>query len=207
LTREHSTAHHGSHLTDPREIDTVKISILSDSHDHTSRLATAARESLDHGVEAFLHCGDLVDAATLAELVRLGKPVYLVHGNNSGDLNALRAMADREGRVLRYFGAEADFHLAGRRVFLSHYPHRAHAMAATGCWDLLCCGHSHTTEITRVRHSSGEAVVLNPGTVAGIGGPATYAVGDLETLRFEIRPVPDRRSHTPVLDHPGVHTP
>lgn len=174
----------------------MKICILSDSHDRTWHVASAAQDSLAHGAEAFLHCGDLVEPETLAHLQTLGKPIHLVHGNNSGDLTRLRELAGRKASRIHYYGAEADFVLAGRRVFLSHYPERAHAMAATGRWDLLCCGHSHATEIARIAHREGEAIVLNPGTVAGIGAPATYALGDLTTLEFEIRSVPDRSTES-----------
>lgn len=167
------------------------VCILSDSHDRIDRLLAAGQSAVDEGAEAILHCGDLIEAETLTRLKRLGKPIYLVHGNNSGDLDALRVMSTRPNSGIRYYGAEADFVLAGRRIFLSHYPHRALQMAQTGRYDLLCCGHSHTSEISAVEHPHGAAVVLNPGTVAGIGAPPTYAVGSLETLNFEIREVRD----------------
>ena len=32
--------------------------------------------------------------------------------------------------------------------------------------------------------------MLNPGTVAGIGPKASYIVGDLETMEFEIKEMP-----------------
>lgn len=163
------------------------VCILSDSHDRVDRMLAAADSAIEEGAEAFLHCGDLVEAHTLTELRRMGKPIYLVHGNNSGNLDELRTLATRPNSGIRYYGAEADFVLAGRRIFLSHYPHRAQQMAKTGRYDLLCCGHSHNSEIKAVEHQTGAAVLLNPGTVAGIGAPATYAVGSLETLSFEIR--------------------
>lgn len=163
------------------------VCILSDSHDRVDRMLSAARNALAEGAEAFLHCGDLIESGTLTELKSLGKPIYLVHGNNSGNLEELRVMATRTNSGIRYYGAEADFVLAGRRIFLSHFPHRAIQMAQTGRYDLLCCGHSHASDISAVEHSQGAAVVLNPGTVGGIGAPPTYAVGSLETLSFEIR--------------------
>ncbi len=32
--------------------------------------------------------------------------------------------------------------------------------------------------------------MINPGTVGGVGSPATYVLGDLETMEFEVRDVP-----------------
>lgn len=68
------------------------VCILSDSHDRIDRMLAAAQSALDEGAEAFLHCGDLIATETLTELKRLGKPIYLVHGNNSGNLDELRTM-------------------------------------------------------------------------------------------------------------------
>lgn len=164
----------------------MKICILSDSHDRSELLASAARESIGQGAEVFLHCGDVVEPETLAALDALDRPIHLVHGNNRGDLSKLRGIASRPGSGIRYYGGEADFFLGERRIFLSHYPQRARQMAATGHWELLCCGHSHAAEIARIPHADGEAIVVNPGTVGGIGAPATYALGDLSTWEFEI---------------------
>jgi len=32
--------------------------------------------------------------------------------------------------------------------------------------------------------------LLNPGTVAGLGAPATWMLADLDTLQFTVHPVP-----------------
>ena len=76
---------------------------------------------------------------------------------------------------------------------MTHYPHYAHAMACTGDYDLVCCGHSHEPEIRQQPHvQNGSTWVVNPGTVAGLGAPeATWALGDLESMTFEIRLTPE----------------
>ena len=87
---------------------------------------------------------------------------------------------------------DAGIELGGRRIFLVHYPHYAHALAATGDWDLVCCGHSHKAEITERKNCGGGSTpVVNPGTVGGVGqAPATWVLGDLERMTFELREVP-----------------
>lgn len=35
--------------------------------------------------------------------------------------------------------------------------------------------------------AGGQTWLLNPGSVAGLGGPATWLLADLATLQFEIR--------------------
>ncbi|MGB5648858.1 MAG: metallophosphoesterase family protein, partial [Sedimenticolaceae bacterium] len=71
-------------------------------------------------------------------------------------------------------------------------PHYAHAMAATGDWDLVCCGHSHKVEISEQKNCKGGTThVVNPGTVGGVGtAPATWVFADLEQMRFELRELP-----------------
>ena len=61
-------------------------------------------------------------------------------------------------------------------------------MACTGLWNLVCCGHSHRAEVRRVKGVTGDEVwLVNPGTVAGLAAPATWLLGDLAAMRFEVR--------------------
>ena len=65
-------------------------------------------------------------------------------------------------------------------------------MAATGDWDLVCCGHSHKVEIAEQRNCRGGMThLVNPGTVGGVGNaPATWVFADLDSMQFELREVP-----------------
>jgi putative phosphoesterase len=170
----------------------MKVCILSDSHDHIALIDAAVADAKAAGAEAVLHCGDLVAPSTLHCLEKYGLPVHLIHGNNTGDLYALTRLAHKPGGVVRFHGMDAGIELAGRRIFLVHYPHYAHALAATGDWDLVCCGHSHKAEITqRENCSGGSTPVVNPGTVGGVGqAPATWVLADLERMSFELHEVP-----------------
>lgn len=115
----------------------------------------------------------------------------LIHGNNAGDLVVLLRLVNHRQSLIRYYGQDADLVLAGRRIFLVHFPHYARAMAATGDYDVVCCGHSHEASIDWQPNVRGERTLLiNPGTVAGVDAPATYVFGDLETLKFSIHGVP-----------------
>ena len=117
------------------------IGILSDSHDHIPLIDAAVADAKSAGAEAVLHCGDLVAPSTLHCLEKYGLPVHVIHGNNTGDLFALTRLAHKPGGVVRFHGMDAGIELGGRRIFIVHYPHYARAMAATGDWDLVCCGH------------------------------------------------------------------
>jgi len=172
----------------------MKICILSDSHDHIALRDVAVARAKAAGAEAVLHCGDVVAPSTLHCLRKHGLPVHVIHGNNTGDLFTLGRLAAEPDTPIRYHGMDAGLHLGGRRIFLVHYPHYARAMAATGEWDIVCCGHSHAPRQELLPNlAGGETLLLNPGTVGGVGqAPATYLVGDLETMAFELCEVDKR---------------
>lgn len=169
----------------------LKICIVSDSHDHREPLAAAVKEAKSLGAEAVLHCGDLVAPSTLHSVIGLELPIHLIHGNNAGDLFFLAKWAQEPRNRLHYYGQDGSLTLAQRRIFLVHYPHYAKGIALTGDYDLVCNGHEHRAVIERVRNvKGGETLRIDPGTVAGVSAPATYVLGDLQSLEFTIRPVP-----------------
>lgn len=134
------------------------------------------------------HCGDLIGAQTLKPALALGLPVYLIHGNNVGDPQALNNLSRASNGLLRYQGADARLELAGRQVFLVHYHDYGYAIACTGDWELVCCGHSHQADIRQVANvKGGESWLVNPGTIAGLAAPQTWVLGDLAGMRFELR--------------------
>lgn len=166
----------------------MKICIVSDSHDRADPLARAVRAAKALGAEAVIHCGDLIGAQTIKPALAEGLPVHAIHGNNLGDPQAMHLQSRKSGGQLHYHGPEAALELGGRRIVVVHYDHHGYAMACTGEWDLVCCGHSHKAEVRRVPDvKGGETWLVNPGTVAALAAPATWALGDLATMSFEIR--------------------
>ncbi|MDH3559969.1 MAG: metallophosphatase family protein [Gammaproteobacteria bacterium] len=169
----------------------MKICILSDSHDNREYLEAAVREASAAGAETVLHCGDVVAPSTLEVIRPFGLPVHAIHGNNAGDLYMLGRIASKASNQVHYYGQDAGISLGGRRIFIVHYPHYARAMATTGDWDLVCCGHDHKVNIETIDNIAGkQTLVVNPGTVGGIKAPATYVMGDLDAMVFTICDVP-----------------
>ena len=165
----------------------MKICIVSDSHDRADALAQAVREAKALGAQAVVHCGDVIGTQTLRPTLALGLPLHVIHGNNLGDVVSLSRWARDSGGQLQYHGPDARLELGGRRIFAVHYPEYGYAMACTGEWDLVCCGHSHEAEIRQVANVKGGSTwLVNPGTVAALAAPATWALGDLAAMRFEL---------------------
>lgn len=171
----------------------LKICIVSDSHDRSEPLAAAISAAHTSGAKAVIHCGDLIGANTLRSSLKLGIPMHVVNGNNLGDPVAIQKLVVKSAGSLVYHGMDATLELAGRRIFVTHYPHYGHGMACTGNYDLICCGHSHIAEITRHANiKGGHTTLVNPGTVAGIHAPGiitpfTWVLGDLENMTFVIQ--------------------
>lgn len=169
----------------------MKIGILSDSHDHREHLAAGIADAKARGAEAILHCGDIVAPSTLHAARPFELPLHVIHGNNMGDTYALSRMAHQPDNHVTYHGQDASLELHGRRIFMVHYPHYAQAMALTGDYDLVCNGHEHRAHIDIVRNAKGgETILLDPGTVGGVSAVATYILGDLDSMSFEIIEVP-----------------
>jgi len=169
----------------------MRVCILSDSHDNRRLLDHAAEDAKARGAEAILHCGDVVAPTTLRVLKRFALPVHVIHGNNAGDLFAMHALMHEADSRVHYHGQDAAIQLGGRRIFLVHYPHYAAAMALTGDYDVVCCGHDHRTSIREVGNVKGGSTwLVNPGTVGGVGKPPTYLLADLDAMRFSIHDVP-----------------
>ena len=164
----------------------MKIAVLSDSHDHTALLRAAVQKALGAGVDAIIHCGDLVAVSTLEKVYDGEVPMHVIHGNNIGDPAALVRLARGAFAGVHYHGQDADLTLGGKRIFVVHYPHYANAMAATGDFDLVCHGHTHSHTLTWQRNlNNGQTPVLNPGTVGGIGTKPMFALVDLEPMSCE----------------------
>ena len=168
----------------------MKICIISDSHDNRLLLATAVRDARAAGAETILHCGDVVAPSTLEVIKPYNLPIHVIHGNNTGDLYMMGRISAQTSNLTTYYGQDAGLNLGGQRVFLVHYPHYAEAMATTGDWDLVCCGHDHKVDIRTIRNiKGGDTHLVNPGTVGGIKAPATWVLGDLDTMTFTVNEV------------------
>jgi uncharacterized protein len=166
----------------------MKVCIVSDSHDRSAALGQAVRAGASEGASAVIHCGDLIGTQTLGAALDVGLPMHVIHGNNLGDPVSLNRWSRERPGMLQYYGPDARLDLGGRRIFVVHYPEYGYAMACTGDWDLVCCGHSHAANIEHVRNvKDGMTWLVNPGTVAGLAAPATWILADLASLQFEMR--------------------
>ena len=161
----------------------MHIAVCSDIHDNVWVLERALRQMQDAG--ALVCCGDLCAPFTLVQIASaIAAPIHLVWGNNDGDKWLLTRQAARFPQV-ELHGELAQLEIGGVRVGVNHYPHIARGLAASGQYDLVCCGHDHTAGIEQI----GPCLLVNPGEVMGRLGASTWAVYDTVTRAAEVRPV------------------
>lgn len=92
------------------------IGIISDTHDRSSRTATAIKLLHEAGVEAIVHCGDICSPSILSLFA--DTPLYFVMGNNDNDLE-LRQLSKTQDH-LHYLGQGEIIELAGKRLGVTH---------------------------------------------------------------------------------------
>jgi len=169
---------------DTEQVPEMRLAILSDIHDNVWKLA-AALDQLRGCADAMICCGDLCSPFIVHQLGRgFAGAVHVIFGNNDGDLFRITANAARypqikiHGELLR-----ADF--AGKRIAANHYDNIARAIAASGEYDVVCYGHNHVYDVSRI----GPTLAINPGAVMGASfasdgtrtdAASTYVIYDTE---------------------------
>lgn len=155
----------------------MRIALLSDVHDCISNLLLALQQAEEMGCERLFFMGDIADTGTLRILLEeWQRPADIVFGNNEYDLEAhLRIAAQYPMAYHHEF--EADFEVEQRRIFFTHIPRRAVAAAQAGKHHAVFYGHTHVADL----YKHGTTLVVNPGEVAGVRRPPSFAVYDTAT--------------------------
>ncbi|WP_445382954.1 YfcE family phosphodiesterase [Robiginitalea sp. IMCC43444] len=166
----------------------MKLTILSDIHDHVWNLKKALEMPELQTTDALLFCGDLCAPFIIKMLGQAyTKPSHLVLGNNDGDVASIIQIISQYPHMQlhgEYFRGEFN----GKTVAMSHYPDKARELADLGIYDLVCYGHNHSLKEEKI----GTTLLLNPGPVMGFHGgsledvPATFLTLDIETLQTSI---------------------
>jgi putative phosphoesterase len=141
----------------------MRIAILSDSHDHIPNLHHAVQTANREDAEVLIHCGDLISPFMLSRLHEFNGAVHLIYGNNAGDQHIISTRCATMFDNITHHGVQGEVKAGGLAICFIHYPNTARALAATGSYDVVCCGHNHIPSIEQV----GECLLLNPGDLLG----------------------------------------
>ncbi len=157
------------------------IGVLSDSHDQIVNLHAAINHCNEKDVEKIIHCGDLISPFMLKQLTRFHGEVHLIYGNNVGDLHLISQLCATKFENITHHGPMGSVVMANRTITFHHYPEVAKGLAATGQYDVVCCGHNHIygNEII------GSTLLINPGDLLGKDIRPCFSILDTETLQVE----------------------
>jgi putative phosphoesterase len=150
------------------------VGVVSDTHDNLDLARSAIDTFADRGVEAVVHCGDVVAPFTAAVFDR-GIPFYAVRGNNDGEW----ALADAIGAFGTYLGEMGELTMGGAEFAVYHGTAEpiVEALLDCGRYDYVCRGHTHE----RVIEERGGTVHLNPGGLPIEGADDRFHVATVDT--------------------------
>jgi len=175
----------------------MKIGVISDIHDNAHNIVQALEEISKKDVEQIYFLGDFVGAGISKILINSSIPVYAIWGNNDGDRHMITKFSLEEGSNLTVgFDTYDVVEVDNRKIFLTHYPLIANAMAKSKEFDAVFYGHNHLKNKERIE----DCLVLNPGEVGAYKtGMGSYAIYDTETNDAEIIEIKDAiTTNTPI---------
>ncbi len=153
----------------------MAIGVMSDTHDDMQQIRKAVEVFNERGVSHVLHAGDIISPFTFEVLDGLNCPFTGIFGNNDGDRVLLRTKS-RD----RVHAQPHTIKLEGKKIVMVHEPDAVEALAASGHFDVVIYGHSHTPDVRK----AGDTLIINPGKAARLHkGTSTIAV--LETEKME----------------------
>jgi putative phosphoesterase len=141
-------------------------------------------------IQKAIFCGDFCSPFVVHALGESGIDVHAVFGNNDGDRFNIQKIAQKYPHLHlygEYFGDESNILIIDEvRFGCSHYHFYAKTMVKTGWYDVVCFGHSHQQH----KQKFGNALLINPGELAGNFSPASFAVYDTTMRSSEFVSIP-----------------
>lgn len=162
-------------------VATMKLGILSDTHNEIGRTRAALEQFKARGIDTLIHCGDV----TQPKIVKLfeGWHVAFVYGNIDREKSALaRTVAGTSGPY--HIGVAYEDVLDSVRLGVchGHDGELLDAMIESGEYDLVCHGHFHRQRDEWVHGTR----VISPGALGGtFREPRSICVFDLITKTAE----------------------
>jgi putative phosphoesterase len=160
----------------------MKIGMIADTHDHLPAIRKAVEILNDEQIELLIHAGDFVSPFTVEPFKLLNAPLVGVFGNNDGDKMLLKQKYAEKG-VGELYEDPYEFEFASLRIVVTHKPAIVNPLAASGLYNVVVYGHTHSAVLEQRRTQERQAPVwvINPGECCGyLTGRQTVAVLDLE---------------------------
>lgn len=155
----------------------MKIAVISDIHENFHNLILALQDIKKREVYGIVCLGDMMNAGIAKILAIQEVPVYLIWGNNDGEVVDVMRASYKEGSNLKVGLTTYDFlEVGAKKIFITHYDNLAHPMAQSSLYDAVFYGHNHLAKLEKVN----DCWVVNPGEICGQKtGVSSYALYDL----------------------------
>lgn len=154
------------------------IGLIADTHDDMEQIGKVVELFNSRGVSEVVHAGDYVSPFTFEILGNLNAGFRGIFGNNDGDRLLLREKSGDRISVQPHI-----LDVEGKKVAVIHEPIAVEALAASGKFDLIVYGHTHTPDIRTVNGT----LVVNPGKVARLHkGRSTAVLLDTVKMSAEV---------------------
>jgi uncharacterized protein len=165
--------------------DSMKIGIISDTHDHYRNVQKAIEVFRAYAVETVLHAGDMTTPSTAQLFSELQRIRFIaVCGNCDINRHVLRSTIEGFGGELQENAYEG--RLDGKSIHMAHTPGAVQRVIESGQFDVVVHGHTHRDYVRLI----GKTLVVNPGeatdTKTGLG---QVFILDTEDLSVTIEPL------------------
>ena len=152
------------------------IGVLSDIHDNLKNLELALAKMGELNVGEIVFCGDFCSPFAAKKLAETNLPIHAVFGNNDGDRFTIQKVVSPfpKFKIHGEYIGDLDSQLVIDRIKIgvTHYPFYAKTMIKTGWYNIVCYGHNHKAD----KQLFAGNLMLNPGEIAGVFGPASFAI-------------------------------
>ena len=158
------------------------VAICSDTHDNEVNIKKFLNYCTDHQVGVIFHCGDW----TKPEMMRLYREHFTgdIHGVIG---NAQIKPTEMTREAITYnIKLEKTYQtvtIDGITMGLAHRPQEAKKLAEKGAHAIIFYGHTHQPWQEKYK----ECFMVNPGTLAGMFTPPTFALYDTKSRRLELK--------------------
>jgi hypothetical protein len=151
------------------------VGIVSDTHDNLDLVAGAVAQLETEGVEAVVHCGDVVAPFAATPFDTDAFDFYAARGNNDGEWN-LAGVVDSFGTYLGECG-RLEFDGASVAVYHGTSETLVDALCDCGDYDYVFRGHTHE----RVVEDRDGTTHVNPGGLPIPGADDEFSVAVVDT--------------------------
>ncbi len=158
------------------------IAIVSDSHDNLPNINEFLNYCKNNKIKTIIHCGDVTEDATKQHFeANFEGKIYFVPGN--ADIDQQVSRHNRFQKIKRAPVPFLDIIIDNIPIGACHKKDKAVRLAITDKYHYVFYGHTHKPWQENISGT----IVANPGNLANMFYPATFAILDTETNKLVLK--------------------